>query len=104
MFHEQPISGFFLRNDLVDQACYSVVAFFIVLSSAVIELRNTDVMAGPQLFFSEMCIRMHEISNSDSIRVEEFHELLALFFVGLKVLSVLRYMYRRRRDPIDGDW
>jgi hypothetical protein len=44
MFREQPISGFFLRNDVVAQACYSVVAFFIVLSSAVIELRNTDVM------------------------------------------------------------
>jgi hypothetical protein len=46
MLRKQPISGFFLRNDLVVQARYSVVAFFIVFSSAVIELRNTDVLAG----------------------------------------------------------
>jgi hypothetical protein len=35
MFREQPISSFFLRNDLVVHARYSLLAFFVVLSSAV---------------------------------------------------------------------
>jgi hypothetical protein len=34
MFRKQPISGFFLWNDLVVQARYSMEAFFAVLSAA----------------------------------------------------------------------
>jgi hypothetical protein len=47
MLRKQSISGFLLRNDLVVHARYSVLALFVVLSSAVIKLRNTDVLAGP---------------------------------------------------------
>jgi hypothetical protein len=54
MFRKQPISGFFLWNDLVVQARYAMEAFFAILSTAVIELRYTDVMAGSQLFCSKM--------------------------------------------------
>jgi hypothetical protein len=46
MFRKQPISGFFLWNDLVVQARYSMEAFFVVLPTAVVELRYTGVMAG----------------------------------------------------------
>jgi hypothetical protein len=62
MFRKQPISGFFLWNDLVVQARYSMEAFFAILSAAVVELWYTDVMAGSQIFFSKVCIRIHEIS------------------------------------------
>jgi hypothetical protein len=45
-----------------------------------------------------MCIRMHEIANSDLISVEKFQESLVHFLVGFEFMSELRYMYRRRGD------
>jgi hypothetical protein len=35
MLRKQPISGFFLWNDLVVQARYSMEAFFVVLSAQI---------------------------------------------------------------------
>jgi hypothetical protein len=78
-----------LRNDLVVHARNSVLALFIVLSSAVVELRNTDLLAGPQFCFIEMCIRMHEVTDSDSISVEKFQEFLVHFLVGFKSVGEL---------------
>jgi hypothetical protein len=74
------------------------------LFSAVVELQNTDVFAGPQFCFSEVWIRMHEITDADSISVEKFQEFLVYFLVGFEFMGELRYMYRRLGIAGDPNW